>query len=112
MEGMVKTPLIENKPVNVSAQKDTDIPLMFDNIPLDLIYHYDIDLRLMSERTKRQLNDIMRLSEGETFDEKMNTIRSIEMKLGIPGNSETRYGRVWNWLRTTQHVKRSLINGK
>lgn len=111
MEGMVKSPPVENKPINIQEQKTTNIPLMFDDVPLDLIYHYDIDLRLMNSRMKKQLSDIMKLSEGKTFSEKMNNIKNIEMKLGIPGNGETRYGRVWNWLRTMQHTKRSLING-
>lgn len=80
-----------------------------DGAPLDMFYYFNLDTKQASPEVKKQLADIYRNVNPASVDELLPKIRVIENKLGVPTNGETRYSKVWNYLRIQSHINKLLV---
>ncbi len=96
---------------NVSApvSEGQAITTLVDGAPLDMFYYFNLDTKQVSPEVKKQLADIYKNINPASVDELLPKIRVIENKLGVPTNGETRYSKVWNYLRIQSHINKLLL---
>lgn len=82
------------------------IPVSFEGVPLDIIRFFDIDTRTMDNKTKEKLNDIYKFSnsEGKPMGDILQGLKMIEYQMGQSVVGESRYGRIWNYLRVQNTI--------
>lgn len=92
-------------PMNTIANAQPITP-MVDGIPIDFIRYFDIDIRNIENRDKSQLQEIYSLLDGakRSPSDMLTELRNIQNKLGAPGYHETKFGKIWNYLKITRHI--------
>jgi hypothetical protein len=95
---------VTQSPSSPPTNSVADLPMMINGVPLEIINHFDVDVRAMDNRTQGRLQDIVKFLPGEKLGDKLISLRDVERKLGAPAHGETRYGRVWNWLKVTSRI--------
>lgn len=88
----------------VTQSPTIDKPVLLEDVPLDILRHFDVDHRTMVEGDKQRLNDIYRWASQDLFDPTpgniMQEISRIQTKLG----GDRTPSKVWNWLRIKQSI--------
>lgn len=95
-------------PSNIAAPpvQTQSITPMVNGVPIDLIEYFNIDIRNIENRDNEQLSEIYRLlkSDSETDADMLLKIGEIEQKIGMPAFNETRYGRIWSYLKINSRI--------
>lgn len=95
-------------PSNIAASPvpTQSITPMVNGVPIELIEYFNIDIRNTDSRDNNQLVEIYKLlkNDGETDGDMLLKIGEIERKLGSPAFNETRYGRIWSYLRINNRI--------
>lgn len=79
-------------------------PVIYKGVPLTLVEYFDVDIRAMSDKTVKQINEIYEFLPDGNMGDKLVELRKVERKLGQPTLSETRYGRIWNYLKISRNI--------
>jgi hypothetical protein len=119
MEGIVKSAPISSDVTKAPTHITTDMPMMLNDVPVDLLMYFDLDANNLSQRAKFQLNNIYNLlrNKFETMGDMLQEIKRVERHLGPSPLSDTRYGRVHNWVKITERIeelnkqRQSISNG-
>jgi len=105
MEGIAKTAEQEIVAPIIKAESKP-VPFMIDNIPLDVMRYFDVDVAGMDNKIVTKLTGIREMIGNEVdIGELLSKIRQIERKLGPPTYTESRYSRVWNYLKLSKRIK-------
>lgn len=82
-------------------------PIVFEGMPLEMIRYFDIDVRQIDNRIRKQIMDIYTFScqEGDSIGDILLKVRAVEKRLGVSSLNETRYGRIWNWLKINRNIE-------
>lgn len=104
----VQRPAMVRPPSNMTAAPvaTQSIVPMVNGVPIDLIDYFNIDIRNLDSRDSNQLSEVYKLlkSDSETEGDVLLKIGEIERKLGSPTYNETRYGRIWSYLRINSRI--------
>ena len=102
MTGLAKSAPTSTSTIPVTQAPPAALPVFVDGLPLDVLRHFNIDTNTLDTFGRKQLTDIYDLLKGDNV---LSNICDIELKLGVPKNGETRYSRVWNWLKIHQQIE-------
>lgn len=95
-------------PSNIAAApvSTQSITPSINGVPISLIDYFNIDIRNIESRDNNQLAEVYKLlkSDSETDGDVLLKIGEIERKLGSPAYNETRYGRIWSYLRINSRI--------
>lgn len=98
-----------SKPVIVqSSHVTSSIPTYdYDGIPIDILRFFNIDLGNIENKVKDQLVAVSKWAFNgvESLGDGMKKLRDLEIKLGSPRMDETRYGRLFNWVRFESQIQ-------
>lgn len=101
----IPQPVQATQPIGIV---DANIPVLYEGMPLDLVRHFAVDVKQMTEGDKKQINDIYNWVKGSLAEQTpgnvMLAIRQISNRLGSPQLGETRFGKMWNYLRIQQSI--------
>lgn len=77
-----------------------------NGVPISLIDYFNVDIRKMESRDNDQLAEIYKLlkNDSETDSDVILKIGEIERKLGSPTYNETRYGKIWSYVRINSRI--------
>ena len=100
----VSTEPVDSKPVGTS--EPISRTLVYEGVPLELMHYFNVEMRNISEGALKHLGEIYNLMDGKNkqMGDLITEIRKVENKLGQPSNTETRYGRVWHYLKLTNRI--------
>lgn len=102
------TPRPSRPPSNIAAAPvaTQSITPMVDGIPIDIIDYFNIDTMSINTRENNQLIDIYKLlkNDGDSDSDVILKIGEIERKLGYPAHNETRYGKVWSYVKINSRI--------
>ena len=92
MEGMLKEEKLE-----IAPEIET---IKYEDVPIDIYKFFNQDLVSTNPRELDQLKDISKwtFKDASTLDDGLRKLRNLEIKLGMPGGSETRKDKLWNWI--------------
>lgn len=114
MEGIAKT-ATQVKPTEPIVHTHTTEGVTthtFDDIPIDIYRYFNQDLSGVEDRTKDKFKDIYDWAKTKveelTIGNILQVISNLEMKLGQPGYSETRYDKIWNWVKISKNIDNLL----
>lgn len=120
-EGMAKSaPAPVGSAPTISPRNPTlNIPISYEGIPVDLMNYFDQGFDNMTQRSTKQLGEIYVLLKDDfnNMGDLLYEVKQIERRLGPAPLSETRYGRVWNWLKVSNRIKKlekerqAFVNG-
>lgn len=81
-------------------------PTLFNGVPLELMEFFTLDMKDLNDSTARKINDIYTFLKPKvkSMGELLMEIRRVERKIGAPALTETRYGKVWNWLKLSNRI--------
>lgn len=95
-------------PSNIAAApvSTQSITPSINGVPISLIDYFNIDIRNIESRDNNQLAEVYKLlkSDSETDGDVLLKIGEIERKLGSPAYNETRYGRIWSYLKINSRI--------
>lgn len=95
-------------PSNIAAApvSTQSITPSINGVPISLIDYFNIDIRTLESRDNNQLSEVYKLlkNDSETDGDVLLKIGEIERKLGSPTYNETRYGRIWSYLRINSRI--------
>ena len=106
-EGMLKAaPAVDAQPTVVEHSEPIQRALLFEGVPLDMMHHFNVTMRGMSSEAQKQMTEIYELMDGKgkQMGDLITEIRKVENKLGQPSGTETRYGRVWHYLKLSNRI--------
>lgn len=106
MEGIVKSvQQITQEPTKIS-QSTEHMPLSYDGVPIDFLNHFDVGFSELTVKTKKQLTEIYEIlkPKHQSMGDLLWEIKDIERKLGPTQGQETRYGRIWNWVKISRRI--------
>jgi len=118
-EGMMKS-----APSGVAAApvvtKDTQPLMSMDGVPYGMMEYFGTNAFDMNERERRQMVEIYNMfsERGMDMGDMWLELRGIEQKLGAPAHNETRYSKVYNYMKVSRSIdilkkqRESLENGK
>lgn len=89
---------------NIGVGTANPITASVDNIPIDLIYYFNIDISKIDEDSRNKLKDIGKFYGNDRVN-MVTKISELERKLGCPFNGETRQSKVWNHIRISKAIK-------
>lgn len=107
MEGLAKAaPSLNPAPIAQPKATQSIAPFMFNGIPFEFINHFNVDIKNMEPRDRDQLIDIYKILGKETpeIGDVMMRMSEVERKLGSPSFNETRYGKIWSYLKVSERV--------
>lgn len=106
MDGLAKTAQSQEIQIPLSIPETANIPVLIDGTPIELMDYFDLDIRDADSRAKGQLRDIYSMTQEGARDigDILSRMRNIERQLGHPSFGETRYGKIWNWLKISGRI--------
>ena len=106
-QGLAKTSPSQNVISSVSPITRESPPLIFDGVPLDLMDYFQIDFKNSDSDSKNKLREIYSILKDDYPDitNLLSKLSDIDRKLGAHGYQETRYGKIWNYLKVTEKIK-------
>lgn len=80
---------------------------MVNGVPVDIINYFNIDIRNVDNRENSQLSEIYKLlkNDSKTDSDVILEISTIERKLGSPAYNESRYGKIWSYLKINSRIE-------
>lgn len=81
-------------------------PMTYEGIPVEFFEFFDVDMRALDTRAKVQLKELFDMSKDGCKDmgDVVTKISEIDRKLGAPAFNESRYGRVWSYLKISRRM--------
>jgi len=78
----------------------------FEGIPFEVYRFFNVSPSVAKSDDIRQIKEVYRWSAKEEggIGDTMVKLRNLEMKLGSPGIGETRYSKMYNWIRVSNIV--------
>lgn len=81
----------------------------WEGVPTDVIRYFVGDnFGAMSPKTVELLRDINNWSKQDlaedTIGNRMQKIKSLDVRIGAPGIHESRIDKIWNWCRMDSHI--------
>lgn len=104
--------MIEKQGVK-DEQVREDFGYMVSNVPLEIYYYFNTSPEKLSEVDREELQYIFENMKKDNIKSTLSSIQSLETKLGVPSQGETRYSKVWgklklkNYLNNKNYLKRS-----
>ena len=102
MTGMAKVSYAEPAEVEVNQPPLKEQVLLYDGVPLDMIHYFSMDMTSLTDVAKKQMGEIYDMLKGSDFIKKLGR---MERKVGQPSGGETRYGKLWHWLKLNNRYK-------
>ena len=71
----------------------------YNGIPIDLYGYFDVPLTSNDRQLPERLSKIMSwTNDKETIGDKLQKLRQLENKLGVPRGGESRIERLYRWI--------------
>jgi hypothetical protein len=79
----------------------------FDNIPVDVYRFFGETIGLLSEKEKEKLSTVSdwAFKEVTTIGDGLLKLRNLEMRLGTPTGNESRYDRLFTWVKMQRQIE-------
>lgn len=95
-------------PVNTSIGKESPAisSFMFNGAPIEIYDYFDVNYTKADDTTKKQLRDIFDSLKSESGDMAgvFKRLTDVSIKLGSPNFNETRYSKVWSYLKISNQI--------
>jgi hypothetical protein len=108
-------PLAQSTPSNVATEiptssRTTDNPssgnLDMGQVPYETYRYFGVNPGTVDKGDLKQIKDVYDWANKDSahMGESMHKLRQLENKLGQPPIGETRYSKMWNWVRVSKMV--------
>jgi hypothetical protein len=106
-EGMLKTAPQPEDTQEVPKQKEMRDRVLLNGIPIDMMDYFNVHITEMTHLNRRQMQEIYQILGGEEkpFVEIYPELSRLERKVGQPSGGETRYGKIWHYLKMLRRVQ-------
>lgn len=108
---------MERPPLTSNVQVESPPPVldttpMIDDMPLDMLRHFDMDVVSVDNKQKQFLNDIHEWVKSDLeYQGKEPTrgnvalrVQELKRVLGVPLAGETMLNKVWRWLKLQRNI--------
>lgn len=120
-QGLAKaapSPTQEAIPTQTGPIEQAFMEPLWAGVPMSVLRHFGLDLKA-DESTLSQVREVYRMVdvEDKTPGKVLQKLSDLEVQMGVPRIGETRYGRLYNYLRMGSAIKDmqrqqgALING-
>lgn len=102
-------PVSETHEIQV-ATPPTGLPgYEWQGIPIDIIRHFNIDLRTTPAKDLEQIKEITEWAKSKTLDEPsigniLSQIAKVQRQLGVPGVNERAYEKTWRFIKAQKVI--------
>jgi len=79
----------------------TEGTLLYKEVPIDVFRAFEMEMSKVNDREIDRLKDIFSWAkkDSETLGDAMQKISRLEHQLGSPAIGETRYNKIWLWVK-------------
>lgn len=91
-------------PIQPANNGGATIAPVWDGVPLDVIYYFNLEIRDLDNNTKTKLKEISDYFSSHDISETLNKMRDAELKLGAPNPMENRHNKLWNYIRISRQI--------
>lgn len=89
-------------PISIEITPSNNV-ITQEGVPISVIRYFGIDTRKIDNKDKEQLKEIY-IFIKDNPNGLYTILSNIERKLGAPSLGETRFGRIWNYLKLTNQI--------
>lgn len=100
-------PAIEGEDKVLPPPPTGTISVEWNGVPLELANFFNVSITQADSKTMDMLRDINIWSKNlpeDTIGDKLQKIRSLESRLGVPSLFESRISKTWNWVKMDFHI--------
>lgn len=92
------------QPVNVTGPDER--PFMMDGFPTEFIAYFNVSPNNLTDVSKRQLTEIYEFikSDEKSMGDILKELRATESKFGSTTYEETRFSRLWHYMKLTRQI--------
>jgi len=76
----------------------------YEGIPFEVYRFFNIAPATLKSDDMKQIKEIYKWAESDGIGDSMVKLRNLEMKIGAPHIGETRYTKIYNWVRVSNIV--------
>jgi len=76
----------------------------FEGIPFEVYRFFNVAPSNLESNDFKQIKEVYKWAESEGLGDSLYKLRTLEMKVGAPSVGETRYTKLYNWVRVSNIV--------
>lgn len=93
--------------INQSITKDPNGVFQYEGIPIDVYRYFDTPMETVVGKDADKLREVAKwaFEDSETVGDALQRIRSLEMRLGTPDNGNSRFDKIYTWVRMQRNIE-------
>lgn len=101
---------VATEPIKVSSEEaPLSSTVLWEGVPIEVFRYFNQDLGSLDKNVLSKLKYIHEFSKESSSDKSLigvlKSIKDVESKLGAPSFGETRFDRIFNWMKISKSIR-------